>query len=468
MKQRTIAKEVGISGKALHSGVEVSMTMKPAPENTGIVFKRTDIFGKPEVRPHISLISADLVRNTGITSGHVKLHTIEHVMATLSGMNIDNCVVEMNAGEPPILDGSAKKFVEMITEAGAVEQDAQTPEFELREPVSITDGNRSIIALPYPDGLKITCTSTDDRKTHTQHLSIDIDPETFEYEIAPARTFTVYEDIEPLLKLGKIQGGSLDSAIVIKGDTILCKEPLRFKDEFVRHKILDIIGDLSLLNFKLKAHIIAVRTGHSLNAQLTAQIYKQMLKYKDAPKSAEAPDAAVAEKAAPTPAPALHGLSEHGKKIVVSTETTLDTRRILDLIPHRYPFVLIDRVEQIVNENEIIAIKNVSINEPFFQGHFPGNPVMPGVLQLEAMAQTAGILMFRKVDGTNKLAFFMSADKVKFRRAVKPGDQLKIHGLITKNRGDKIVCAKVECLVADTVVSSAELMFSILDANDTP
>lgn len=450
MKQRTIAKEVTVSGKALHSGAEVSLTIKPAPENTGIVFKRTDVFGKPEIKPHISLISSDLVRNTGVTSGHIKLHTIEHVLSSMSGMNIDNCIVEMNAGEPPIMDGSAKAFVKMIKEADVVEQSADVEVFELKEPVSITDGNRSVIALPYSEGLKITCTSADDRGTHTQHLSIDIDPDSFENGVSSARTFTVYEDIEPLLKIGKIQGGSLDSAIVIKGDKILSKEPLRFKDEFVRHKILDIIGDIALLGVKLKAHIIAARTGHSLNARLTAEIYKQMLKYKsDTSKKVEKK---VAKK----------------EQVVVSTETTLDTRRILDLIPHRYPFVLIDRIEQVIDDTEVIAIKNVTINEPFFQGHFPGNPVMPGVLQLEAMAQAAGILMFKRIDGSDKLAFFMSADKVKFRKAVKPGDQLRIHGVITKNRGNKVICAKVECSVADSVVSSAELMFSILDVNEAP
>ncbi|MBO5255368.1 MAG: bifunctional UDP-3-O-[3-hydroxymyristoyl] N-acetylglucosamine deacetylase/3-hydroxyacyl-ACP dehydratase [Opitutales bacterium] len=450
MKQRTIAKEVTVSGKALHSGAEVSLTIKPAPENTGIVFKRTDVFGKPEIKPHISLISSDLVRNTGVTSGHIKLHTIEHVLSSMSGMNIDNCIVEMNAGEPPIMDGSAKAFVKMIKEADVVEQSADVEVFELKEPVSITDGNRSVIALPYSEGLKITCTSADDRGTHTQHLSIDIDPDSFENGVSSARTFTVYEDIEPLLKIGKIQGGSLDSAIVIKGDKILSKEPLRFKDEFVRHKILDIIGDIALLGVKLKAHIIAARTGHSLNARLTAEIYKQMLKYKsDTSKKVEKK---VAKK----------------EQVVVSTETTLDTRRILDLITHRYPFVLIDRIEQVIDDTEVIAIKNVTINEPFFQGHFPGNPVMPGVLQLEAMAQAAGILMFKRIDGSDKLAFFMSADKVKFRKAVKPGDQLRIHGVITKNRGNKVICAKVECSVADSVVSSAELMFSILDVNEAP
>ena len=271
MKQRTILREASISGTALHSAAAVTLTLKPAPVNTGIVFKRKDIFGKPEIKPHITQISSDLVRNTGVTSGHTKLHTIEHVLSALVGMGVDNCVVEMDAAEPPILDGSAKFFVNLIQQAEPVEQDAEREIFRLREPVSVSEGNRSLIALPY-DGLKITCTSADDRGIHTQHLSIEIDPETYQAAIAPARTFTIYEDIEELLKMGKIQGGSLDSAIVIKGDKIISKEPLRYQDEFVRHKILDIIGDIALLGVKLNAHIVAVRPGHALNAKLTEKI----------------------------------------------------------------------------------------------------------------------------------------------------------------------------------------------------
>ena len=442
MKQRTILREVSISGTALHTAAEVTLTLKPAPENTGIVFKRVDIYGKPEIKPSIELVD-DLVRNTSVAQGHVKLHTIEHVMSALWSMDIDNCVVEMNAAEPPIMDGSAKHFVNLIQKAEAVEQDAEREFFELQTPLSVTDGGRSIIALPY-DGLKITCTSADDRGVHTQHLSLDIDPETFQAGVAPARTFTIYEDIEELLKLGKIQGGSLDSAIVIKGDKILSKEPLRFQDEFVRHKILDILGDISLLGKRLKAHIVAVRPGHALNAKLTARMFKQMEELKNAPKkSAKKAEASVSK----------------------FTETTLDTRRILALLPHRYPFVMIDRVVE-AGEMELTAIKNVTINEPFFQGHFPGSPVMPGVLQLEAMAQAAGILMLRHVDGQDKLAFFMSADKVKFRRPVKPGDQLEIFVKITQSRGMKIASAEGICKVDGKAVSSATLMFTIVDAAD--
>lgn len=446
MKQRTILREVSINGTALHSAAFVTLTLKPAPVNTGIVFKRKDIFGKPEIKPHITQISSDLVRNTGVTSGHTKLHTIEHVLSALNGMDIDNCIVEMDAAEPPILDGSAKFFVNLIQQAEPVEQDAERQVFSLREPVSVSEGNRSLIALPY-DGLKITCTSADDRGIHTQHLSIEIDPETYQAAIAPARTFTVYEDIEELLKMGKIQGGSLDSAIVIKGDKIISKEPLRYHDEFVRHKILDIIGDIALLGVKLNAHIVAVRPGHALNAKLTDKIYKQFEASKNSPKKAASPAK---------------------QNVKLFTETTLDTRRILELLPHRYPFVLIDRVVETRGDAELTAIKNVTINEPFFMGHFPGNPVMPGVLQLEAMAQAAGIMMLRHVSSEDKLAYFMSADKVKFRKAIKPGDQVQIDVKITKSRGQKFVCAEGTCKVDGKVASSAELMFAIIDASEAP
>lgn len=383
---------------------------------------------------------SEVVRNTTVSSGHTKLHTIEHVLSALSGLEIDNVLIEIDASEPPILDGSAKHYVNLLQQAEPEEQSVERKCYTLDEPVSVTSGNRSIIALPH-DGLKITCTSADDRGVHTQHLSIDIDPETYVAQIAPARTFTIYEEIEELLKMGKIQGGSLDSAIVIKGDKILSKEPLRFKDEFVRHKILDIIGDVALLGMPLRAHIIAVRPGHALNADLTRAIRARL-------------DAAASGK---KKKPALP------KGRVLPSETELDIRRILDTLPHRYPFVMIDRVVEIIGDNEVVALKNVTVNEPYFQGHFPGQPVMPGVLQVEAMAQAAGILMLRKVSAENKIAYFMSCDKVKFRQAVRPGDQLIIKVKLTKSRGDRIGIAQGVCEVDGKVVSSAELMFTIAD-----
>ena len=445
MKQRTILREVSISGKSLHTGEEVNLTLKPAAVNHGIVFQRMDLFGKPELKPLVEFVT-DLVRSTTIADGHAKVNTVEHVLSALSGCGVDNVLVEMDASEPPILDGSAKHFVNLIQQAEPVEQDAEREYFVLDEPISVTRGASSIIALPH-DGFRVTCTSTDDRGIHTQHLSLDIDPESYVAQVAPARTFTIYEDIEELLKLGKIKGGSLDSAIVIKGDKILSKEPLRFKEEFVRHKILDIVGDIVLVGMPIKAHFIAVRPGHALNAELSKVLRQKMLeKIKGATKAAAPKQAAT---------------------VMDAPETVMDIRRVMDLLPHRYPFIMIDRVIEVVSEDELVALKNVTINEPYFQGHYPGRPVMPGVLQVEAMAQAAGVLLLRKLPvEENKIAFFMSVDKVKFRRAVEPGDSVEIRVKLVKIRGNKIVTATGVCTVGGKVVSSAELMFMLADVSD--
>ena len=446
VKQRTISKESSIKGKSLHTGNEVTLTFKPAAPNTGYTFKRVDLYGKPEIKPEVSLVH-DLVRSTTISNGNAKVHTIEHVLSALSGCGIDNVIIELDSSEPPILDGSARPFVELIMESGPIEQEQDRDYLELKEPICVGSGNRSIVAIPH-DGLKITCTSSDDRGAHVQHLSVDIDSDFYTSNIAPARTFTLYEDIEKLLKLGKIRGGSLDSAIVIKGDKIMSKEPLRFEDEFVRHKILDIVGDLCLLGKPLKAHLIAVRPGHALNSELSQKIIESL---SNKQKSNEA------EKS----------LQKDRKSFVLPEETELDVRRILDVLPHRYPFVLLDRVIKIEGQESLTALKNVTINEPFFNGHFPGHPVMPGVLQLEAMAQAAGVLLLRRASSESKVAFFMSADKVKFRKPVVPGDQLIIKAELIKVRGDKLATAAVSCSVADKEVSSANLMFSVVNAEET-
>jgi UDP-3-O-[3-hydroxymyristoyl] N-acetylglucosamine deacetylase/3-hydroxyacyl-[acyl-carrier-protein] dehydratase len=439
MKQRTLSRPVTIKGNALHTGEAVTLTLRPAPVNHGVVFRRVDLSGSPEVQSRVDHVT-DLVRATTIQTGHVKIHTVEHVLSALSGCGVDNVLVEMNASEPPIMDGSARPYANLIVEGEPVEQDKDREFFVLDAPVSVAKGNSSIIAIPH-DGLKISCTSADDRGIHTQHLSLSVDPDTYVSQIAPARTFTIYEDIEELLKLGKIRGGSLDSAIVIKGDKVLSKEPLRFKDEFVRHKILDIIGDISLLGMPLKAHIVATRPGHALNAELTKALFDRLQERKKG---------GVRRKGALRPTPAMD-------------VAALDIRSILDILPHRYPFVMIDRVVEIKGADELTAIKNVTFNEPYFNGHFPGDPVMPGVLQLEAMAQAAGVLVTRWNEWVPRPAFFMSADKVKFRRPVRPGDQLRIHAKLTKVRNNKIAAAEVTCSVDGQVVSSAELMITILD-----
>src|SRR5258708_1851806 len=438
MKQRTLLREVSVKGNALHTGDAVHLTLKPAPANHGIVFRRVDLHGHPELKPRVDLVT-DLVRATTIQQGHAKIHTVEHVLSALSGCGVDNVVIEMDASEPPILDGSAREFVTLSRRGEPVEQDAGREYFSLAEPVSVSRGNSSIIALPF-DGLKISCTSADDRGIHTQHLSLLIDPEVYVTQVAAARTFTIYEDIEELLKLGKIKGGSLDSAIVIKGDKIISKEPLRSADEFVRHKILDIIGDITLLGLPLKAHIVATRPGHALNAELTKQLYEKYEAWKKGGKKATRPAAPKAE---------------------ITTETTLDIRRVLDTLPHRYPFVMLDRVVEMTDDT-LTAIKNITFNEPYFQGHYPGNPVMPGVLQIEAMAQAAGILMIRRSTMEGKTALLMSCDKVKWRKPVRPGDQLSVKVKLTKGRGT-IASAEGECSVGGQVVCAAELMFATVD-----
>ena len=367
------------------------------------------------------------------------------MLSALSGCGVDNVMIEMDASEPPIMDGSARPFVNMILQGEPVEQDKEREYFELDAPVSVTRGNSSVIALPC-DHLKISCTSADDRGIHTQHLSLSIDPEVYQSQIAAARTFTIYEDIEELLKLGKIRGGSLDSAIVLRGDKIISKEPLRFKDELVRHKILDIIGDIVLLGMPLKAHIVATRPGHAINAELSKVLYAKLQERKAGGGK---------KKAAATSGSAL-----------LTNETSLDIGRVLESLPHRYPFLMVDRVIEFKGEDGIVALKNVTINEPYFQGHFPGNPVMPGVLQLEAMAQAAGILMLRRTSTEGKTTFFMSADKVKFRKPVRPGDQLVITAKLLKARGDKLATAEAECTVNGEAVSSANLMFMIVDNAD--
>ena len=445
IKKRTISKDCSFTGKALHTGADVSLKIKPAPVNHGIVFKRMDLPEKPEIRPDITLVT-DLVRNTTIASGHTKVHTIEHILSALTGCGIDNALIEMDASEPPILDGSSRAFAESIINAVPLEQDQQREFFELAEPVYIEEGDRSIVALPY-DGFKVTCTSADDRGIHTQHLSLDIDPEVYVREIASARTFTIYEDIEALLKQGKIKGGSLDTAIVIRGGKMMSKEPLRFVDEFVRHKILDIVGDLTLLGKPLKGHIIANKTGHSLNAKLTKAIAKKMIG-----KNSLAINS--------------HSSVQNNLASINNTnltKNTIDIKKILEVLPHKYPFLLLDRVLEVSDDLMCIkAIKNVTINEPYFQGHFPNNPVMPGVLQIEAMAQAAGILFLKKVKDPSLTPYFMSCDKVKFRKIVIPGDQLYIEVIIKKYRNNKFGTAEGICSVDGKTVSHGELMFTVL------
>jgi UDP-3-O-[3-hydroxymyristoyl] N-acetylglucosamine deacetylase/3-hydroxyacyl-[acyl-carrier-protein] dehydratase len=381
-------------------------------------------------------------RATTIAEGSVKVQTVEHVLSALTGMGVDNAIIEMDANEPPIADGSALPFVELIKSAGIVEQSAYRKVFEIREPIYQETRDGTILHIVPDKKFRISCTNVGPDGRNTQYYSTEITPEIYEKEIAPARTFVYYEDVAPLAEKGLIKGGTLEAAVVIRGDTLLSKHPLRFNEEFARHKILDIIGDLSLLGLPLKAHIVATRPGHAINAELTKALAAKLEERRKGPKR------------------------KARSATVLPTETSLDIRRILDTIPHRYPFVMIDRVLEFIGNDELVAIKNVTINEPYFTGHFPTNPVMPGVLQLEAMAQAAGIVMLRRTGNSGKTAFFMSADKVKFRRPVRPGDQIIINAKITKCRGDKLAAAECNCTVGGQVVSSAELMFAVVEEGE--
>ena len=293
------------------------------------------------------------------------------------------------------------------------------------------------------ENFKITCTSADKKNRFTQFYSTDVTPKTWEKELAHARTFCFYEEIEFLFKNGLIKGGSLENAVVIRDDAVLTTEPLRYPEEFVRHKMLDIVGDLSLLGKPIRGHVIAVRPGHAANAELVKKIVEQINKPIRAAQTFAPPPA----KDAPAPPPAAEG--------------AMNIEEVMKALPHRPPFLLLDRILKIEG-TKIVALKNVTVNEDFFRGHFPGHPIMPGVLQLEAIAQAAGIVLIKQGEAKNQLAYFMSAEDVKWRKPVGPGDTLIIEVELTKVRG-RIGRAKGVCKVGDDVVSEAEVTFMIRD-----
>jgi UDP-3-O-[3-hydroxymyristoyl] N-acetylglucosamine deacetylase/3-hydroxyacyl-[acyl-carrier-protein] dehydratase len=312
----------------------------------------------------------------------------------------------------------------------------------------VQSGETTINAFP-GEGFRISCTSADRGGRFTQFFSLDLSPEKWATELSDARTFCFFEEIEYLIKNGLIKGGSLENAVVIREDAVLTNEPLRYNEEFVRHKILDIIGDLALLGRPIQGHIVAIKPSHSANCELGRQILAQMKKPLQAKQTFAPPPPAKNEVA--------DAKAEQGKNSYL-----MDSEQIMKVLPHRYPFLMVDRVLKIEG-NKIVATKNVSINEEFFLGHFPGHPIMPGVMQLEAIAQVAGILMLSMLENSGKIAYFMSADAVKWRNPVRPGDVLTIEVELTKSRG-KIGKAKGVCSVSGTVVSEAEVTFMIVDA----
>jgi UDP-3-O-[3-hydroxymyristoyl] N-acetylglucosamine deacetylase/3-hydroxyacyl-[acyl-carrier-protein] dehydratase len=432
--QHTVGKPAGFSGTSLHTGEKVTLKLHPAPADHGIKFKRKDLPDEPTIDATIDNLKM-VERATTIGEGSVRVHTVEHVLSALSAMGVDNAIVEMDANEPPIGDGSAQPYVDVIKRAGLTTQEAPRKFFDVREPMHIESKSGALLVLLPDDKFRISCTQAGPNNRFTQFLSMEVTPAMFEREIAPARTFVYYEDVQPLMDKNLIKGGSLENAIVVRGDAVLGKEPLRFADEFVRHKILDIIGDLALVGQRIRGHVVAVKPGHGANAELARALAR-----------------------------------ENARRSTISTTRTippgeggLDIDQVMEILPHRYPFLMVDRILGFESQTKCIGMKTVTINEPFFQGHFPGHPVMPGVLQVEAMAQVASILLLKLTNSPSRVGYFMSADDVKFRKPVFPGDTLFIHAELTKSRGARLAKAKCHCVVNDAVVSEGELMFTFLD-----
>jgi UDP-3-O-[3-hydroxymyristoyl] N-acetylglucosamine deacetylase/3-hydroxyacyl-[acyl-carrier-protein] dehydratase len=449
-QQQTLRQSVSFSGVGLHSGNRVNMTFLPAPPNSGLRFRRVDLEGKPEIEARVENVS-QTTRSTTIAKGNAKIQTVEHVLAALAGYGVDNAVIELDANEPPIADGSSRAYCKMLDEAGLERQAEAVESYSVTAPIQF-QGEDSLMSIFPHDRLKVSCTSADKAGRFSQYFSIEISPETWRREIAHARTFCFFEEIEYLIKNGLIKGGSLENAVVIRDDAVLTTEPLRYPDEFVRHKILDILGDLALVGRPLRGHIVAVRPSHAANCELARLIQAQMRRPLEAISVFTPPPPAVAKTA---DAPATEEIER------MMSGATLDMQQLLSILPHRYPFLMVDRVTK-MEGSKITAIKNVTANEPYFQGHFPGHPIMPGVLQLEAIAQVAGILMLKQAENFGKLAYFMSAENVKWRRPVRPGDTIVIDIELTKSRG-KIGKARGVCQVNGEPVSEAEVTFMLVD-----
>lgn len=431
--QHTLAKPATLAGTSLHTGEKVTLTMKPAPPGHGIKFRRIDLEDQPFIPASVEKVQM-VERATTLAEGSVKVHTVEHVISALAGMGVDNAVIEMDANEPPIGDGSARPYVECIKKAGIEKQDAVRGVFEIREPIHIETPGGSLLMVVPDKKFRISCTQAGPDGRFTQYFSTEITPEIYEREIAQARTFVFYEDVKGLLEKGLIKGGTLENAVVIRGDSVMSKEPLRYPDEFVRHKILDIIGDLMLSGKRIMGHVIAIKPGHGPNTEMAKRLRQEYSR--------------VMSMVPPLTLP--------------SGEAVLDINEVMHILPHRYPFLMVDRIVGFEGENKCTGVKCVTINEPYFQGHFPGHPVMPGVLQVEAMAQVASIVMLRRPENQGKIGYFMSANNVKFRKPVLPGDTLFIETEILKLKRN-IGVARGRCVVNNETVSEGELMFSLLD-----
>jgi len=412
--QKTIKNSVSYKGMGLHIGKEVMLILEPSPPKQG-----EDLPNSPKIKAQVDKVVGN-ARGTVIGEGKIKIRTIEHILAALSGLGIDNINIKINGEEIPAADGSALPFVKLIQKAGIVEQPIPRVFLKIEKPLWIEEGDRRLIVLPDED-FRISYTVDFPRSPlKSQFAEFTVTEETFIQEIAPSRTFGFMDEVEELRRKNLVQGGSLKNAVVIDEKGIINKEGLRFPNEPVRHKILDLIGDLYLLGKPIKAHILAVKSGHLFNVKLVQKLEEL----------------------------------KHNEKV-------LDIRAIERILPHRYPFLLVDKILEL-GEREIVGVKNFTVNEPFFGGHFPGHPIVPGALIIEAMAQVAGVYLLNKSENQGKLAYFAGIDKARFRKPVVPGDQLitKVRILNLRKTTGKVNAVST---VRGKMVAEAVFLFTLVE-----
>jgi UDP-3-O-[3-hydroxymyristoyl] N-acetylglucosamine deacetylase/3-hydroxyacyl-[acyl-carrier-protein] dehydratase len=403
-RQRTLAGPCSYRGIGIHTGEETTVNFRPAPPDSGVTFVRTDVDGSPAIPASLAHVvrSKDTPRRTTLTRDGVKIYTVEHVLAALAGLGVDNAVVELDSAEPaePV-DGSCKPYVDILTKAGLEEQDAPLQYLEILEPVSYESGDVALTATPH-DGFRLSFLIDYDNPTiGTQYASFEMTEETFVKEIAPARTFALETDVAALKEQGLIRGGSLENAILVGEKGIVNEGELRFPDEFARHKVLDLLGDLALLGRPVRGSIHARKSGHATNVRFVE---------------------------------AIRDAARRGK-VRLGATTNWDIQAIEEIMPHRYPFLLVDRILEL-DSHRVVGVKNFTVNEWFFVGHFPGHPIVPAVLIIEAMAQVGGFLLLSRVeDREKKLVYFMGIDNARFRRPVRPGDSVRFELELLRLRG---------------------------------
>lgn len=423
--QTTIGRAASLSGVGLHTGLVCTLTFRPAPADTGRVFILTQAPGRPQVHPRPEGVIRSH-RGTSLSENGAEVHTVEHVLAALAGMGVDNCYVELSAAEPPAADGSALPFAQLLQDAGIVElPGAQAAVVRPERPVQVQGVNKAVVVWPHP-GLRLTYQlAYDQGQVPAQRMDVDVTRETFLREIAPCRTFCLESEIEMLKSQGLAQGGTLENCLVLTPGG-LKNPPYRSELELAGHKVLDLIGDLALLGCRLEGHVVAERSGHDLNVQLVKKLQTHP--------------------------------EERG-----NMEVVIDAKEIEQLLPHRYPMLLVDRVIELEVGKRVVGIKNVSMNEHFFQGHFPGHPIMPGVLIVEAMAQCGGILLMKSSpESQGKVVYFVAINNVKFRKPVLPGDQLRLELEVDKIKS-RIAKMVGKAYVGGDLVCEAEMMSTVVD-----